>query len=279
MNDFHTTIIIPVFNRREITLRCLERLNWTRGMPDWRVMVVDDASIDGTAEAVHSRHPHVIVVAGSGGLFWTGGIAMGMREAVRLGTQAIIWLNDDTLPNEPSIRRLASVIREHPDWMVASTYLHQGRIINMHSFRRRPASISGADFDEADMLAGNQVAFSTRLIHAIGYPDETRWPQIAGDSSYSLMAHRHGFHVKVDARSHLDLVSYEAYPPVEAAFWLAGGSLAARIRSTFFAKKSRYQLKAQWHLDVLHHRYPLAPLIFITRLAVWFLRILFRSRS
>lgn len=276
MNDFITSIIIPVFNRRDITLRCLDSLAWTRAAPDWRVIVVDDASPDGTAAAIRAAHPHVIVLDGTGGLFWTGGIVMGMREAVRLGTQALIWLNDDALSNEASLRRLASLVHEHPDWMIASTYRHDGRVINMHSLRRRAAPRTGAEFDEADMLAGNQVAFSTRLIDAIGYPDADRWPQIAGDSSYSLTAHRHGFKVRVDTRSHLDLVSYEPYPPVHAIFWQGEKSLLQRFRATFLAKKSRYQLRAQWHLDVIHHRHPRAPVIFTARLALGLLHILFR---
>ena len=75
MTERHLTcIVIPVYNRRTLTLQCLDHLQWCASLADWRVVLVDDGSTDGTADEVRTRFPHVDIVQGSGDLFWTGAI-------------------------------------------------------------------------------------------------------------------------------------------------------------------------------------------------------------
>ncbi len=267
-------ILIPVFNRKPITLQCLELLGWTRDQSDWRVIIIDDASTDGTADAIRQQHPQVELVIGNGDLYWTGGMVAGMRRSLELGADVMIWLNDDTKPDEKSLRRLASIVREHPDWMVSSTSLVDGVEFNCHSLQAKAAPKTGAEFDPADMLAGYQVAFSRQLVETIGYPDESRWPQTAGDSSYSYTANLKGFKVLIDTRSFIDLAGYEPYPTVAEDFWRGDKPLSRRIHATFTAKKSRYRLATQWHLDCLHHGIPRTLVIFPARLAMWVFQII-----
>lgn len=67
-------LVIPVRNRREITLRCLRHLRDHRDL-DWlNVIVVDDGSTDGTSEAVRKEFREVQLVQGNGDLWWTGAI-------------------------------------------------------------------------------------------------------------------------------------------------------------------------------------------------------------
>jgi len=65
------------------------------------VFLVDDGSTDGTAEAVTSRFSNVIIVPGTGSLYWCGGMRAAWRAAARAGGyDAYLWLNDDvTLAN------------------------------------------------------------------------------------------------------------------------------------------------------------------------------------
>ena len=55
-------LVIPVRNRREITLRCLRHLRDHRDL-DWlNVIVVDDGSTEGTSEAVRKEFREVQLV-------------------------------------------------------------------------------------------------------------------------------------------------------------------------------------------------------------------------
>ena len=101
-------LVIPVHNRREMTLGCLECLEMD-GVLAWaKVIVVDDGSTDGTGAAVRERFPTVVVLDGNGNLWWTGGIVMGMKEAMRRAARAIVWLNDDCRPKPGTMELLAT---------------------------------------------------------------------------------------------------------------------------------------------------------------------------
>ena len=64
-------IIIPVHNRKALTLACLENLKTNGDLQKYQVIVVDDGSSDRTATEVKENYPEVIVLQGDGNrLFW-----------------------------------------------------------------------------------------------------------------------------------------------------------------------------------------------------------------
>ena len=67
-------IIIPVYNRKALTLACLENLQNNGDLQKYQVIVVDDGSSDRTSEEVKVNYPKVIVLQGNGNLWWTGAI-------------------------------------------------------------------------------------------------------------------------------------------------------------------------------------------------------------
>ena len=102
-----TCVVIPVHNRREVTVRCLRCLE-AGGVFAWAtVIVVDDGSTDGTGEAVRAAHPAAVLLTGDGNLWWGGAIRLGMDHACRGGAACVCWLNDDCLPEPGTLRLLA----------------------------------------------------------------------------------------------------------------------------------------------------------------------------
>jgi GT2 family glycosyltransferase len=91
-------VLIACFNRRDQTLRCLEALSSqeTEESRSVQVILVDDASTDGTGDAVRKAFPDVRIVNGSGQLFWNGGMRVAFAEAVKGEFDFLLWLNDDT---------------------------------------------------------------------------------------------------------------------------------------------------------------------------------------
>jgi N-acetylglucosaminyl-diphospho-decaprenol L-rhamnosyltransferase len=89
-------------------LRSLQRL----GDPSIaRIAVVDDASSDGTAQALGERFPEVHVVE----LDHHRGLAHALNRGAEVGTaEFVLFLNNDVLPVEDAVIRLYEALRDDP---------------------------------------------------------------------------------------------------------------------------------------------------------------------
>jgi len=279
LGTLRTCIVIPVHDRKRLTLQCLDCLRWCADDSTWKIILVDDGSTDGTGEAVATLHPHVEIVKGDGKRFWTGAMQLGMARALEMGATEIVWLNDDTFPDEASLRRTEDLVRRNPTWMIASTALLEGTPQASCSLHRRGVIPERGALLDADVLAGYQVAFSADVVRKIGLPDARRWPHYGGDSSFTRTAHNVGFQLKVDGDSFIVLNEAPPRHDVADAFWKHDESLSARMQRTFFSTSSRYRLRSLWHLDRLYRGIFGAMAVFPARLAVMAWKIILHPRS
>ena len=97
------SVVIPTHDTRELTLRCLGSLGYGGG-PLAEVIVVDDASSDGTADAVTARHPGVIVAATDGNIGFSRAVNLGAERATG---DILLVLNSDTEIGEGVLGELA----------------------------------------------------------------------------------------------------------------------------------------------------------------------------
>jgi hypothetical protein len=102
------SVVIPTHDTRELTLRCLGSLGYG-GAPFAEVIVVDDASSDGTADAVTARHPGVIVVATDGNIGFSRAVNLGAERATG---DLLLVLNSDTEVGEGVLADLAEVFSD-----------------------------------------------------------------------------------------------------------------------------------------------------------------------
>ncbi|MEO0132724.1 MAG: glycosyltransferase, partial [candidate division WOR-3 bacterium] len=103
-------VLMTCYNRKDKTLASLESLFQQKMPADLRleVYLVDDASTDGTAEAVRQAYPEVKIIQGNGGLFWNGGTRTAFAEALKSDYDYYLWLNDDTNLYPEAIAKLLS---------------------------------------------------------------------------------------------------------------------------------------------------------------------------
>ena len=93
----HLYILLPVHNRREITVRFVEAL----AQQTWRefsLILIDDGSRDGTADAVRKILAEVVVLTGTGDWWWAGCLDQGCRQLATLGVvdeDILLLINDD----------------------------------------------------------------------------------------------------------------------------------------------------------------------------------------
>ncbi len=89
-------IIVLTWNGRDLTLDCLRSLEAVT-TPNVRRIVVDNASTDGTVEAIRARYgERVDVLVNTANLGFAGGNNAGIRRALDDGARFVLLLNNDT---------------------------------------------------------------------------------------------------------------------------------------------------------------------------------------
>jgi len=108
-------LVIPVYNRRETTLRALRSLRRIRtDGSEVKIFIVDDGSVDGTSEAISREFPEVQLIAGDGTLHYAGGTNLGILAALEWNPDYIVTMNDDAVFHEDFLVRLVETARRHP---------------------------------------------------------------------------------------------------------------------------------------------------------------------
>jgi GT2 family glycosyltransferase len=112
MVDERTGVVVITWQRRAEALAAVSRLVALPERP--QVVLVDNGSTDGTAEAVRSRFPSVRVIALSDNLGAVGR-NIGVRE---LDTPYVAFCDDDTWWDPGSLSQAADMLDVHPDLAV-----------------------------------------------------------------------------------------------------------------------------------------------------------------
>jgi GT2 family glycosyltransferase len=89
-------IIVLSWNGKADTLQCLSSLK-ELVYPNYRVLVVDNASSDGSAEEVKSQFPDVELIVNKKNLRFAGGNNVGIEYAVSKNADYILLINNDTI--------------------------------------------------------------------------------------------------------------------------------------------------------------------------------------
>ncbi len=99
------SIIIPVFNKYDYTEQCVEAINKHTNY-NYEILIIDNASTDGTYEKLLSHHTSVRIIKNDKNLGFPMAINIGFKEA--LG-EYIIVLNNDVLVNKHWLDELLNV--------------------------------------------------------------------------------------------------------------------------------------------------------------------------
>ncbi len=105
------SIVIVTWNCKKFTGECLDSLHAYRNDPQAEIIVVDNASSDGTPELVRDSYPEVTLVQTGKNL----GFAKGNNVGIRMSTGKYIFLiNPDVKVLDGCIERMISYMAENP---------------------------------------------------------------------------------------------------------------------------------------------------------------------
>jgi len=121
-------------------MRCLETLMLELAKLDAEVVVTDNASTDGTVEAVRQQFPKVRVIAND----HNPGFGAANNQALEIASgQAVLFLNPDTEMSPGAASTLLRYLAEHPDVGVVGPRLRYPDGIIQSSRRSFPTPLTG----------------------------------------------------------------------------------------------------------------------------------------
>lgn len=116
-------VIIVIWNGIEDTLECLRSLELDL-YPNKEIIIVDNASTDGSAARIRKEGFNVRILRSERNLGFTGGNNLGLSEAERSGAKYAFLLNNDTTVEPATISHLVKVSESRMDAGAVSPLMH-----------------------------------------------------------------------------------------------------------------------------------------------------------
>ena len=138
--EIELSIIIVNYNTREFLNQCLTSLFESESDIASELIVVDNASVDGSGSMVRKEFPSVVLIENKKNL--------GFSKANNIGTKAgrgryFLFLNPDTIVPRGSLERMLNFFKSHPDAGVVGPQLVFPDGSLQLSCRRWPGGVDG----------------------------------------------------------------------------------------------------------------------------------------
>jgi len=263
--DYRIWIIIPVYNRKQMTRACLESLS-RQNYRNFEIIVVDDGSLDGTEAMIKDQFPHVQVLRGDGNLFWTKAINLGVQTALKeaANNDYILTVNNDLTVNPDYLDQLISLAEKSPKSLIGSIFidaddneivLDGGVLIHWLTAKFEKLNAGkkykelmdeGKAFQEVDVLSGRGALIPARVFKEIGLYNAEQLPHHEADYEFSIRAKRKGYKL---------LVSYMATVMSNAEVVVPGRKICANYwkdyLKSFTSIRSPNNLQYRWNFSQL----------------------------
>jgi len=208
-------IIIPVFNRIGLTVLCLESIR-QQTYRNYKIILVDDGSTDGTRERIKTDFPEVDILSGDGHFFWTKCVntaILHVRDKMS-DKDFILHINNDTTFEASYIQNLLDFHEKYPNSIVGSlnydpetnlvshlgVYHSQWTPFIKQNFREEEIELDrlkGTDYLKTINIAARGLLIPGYVISKIGLFDEENFPQYRSDEDYGIRCQKAGINVYI----------------------------------------------------------------------------------
>jgi GT2 family glycosyltransferase len=215
MSNKKVVIVAPVYNRRDLTLQCLRSLaKIDKTGLDIHIIIVDDGSIDGTADAIREQFPEVELVFGDGNLWYTAGTNRGLEAALKHNPDYVLAINDDEVFDDKFLQYMIDTAEKHPRSVVGGLLLlwdtpHKLFQVSprwetwrggwRHWFNQTVWTIPKEPW-KVELLVGNCVLYPVEAIREVGLMDEYFFPNF-GDAEYTPRMRKKGWRLLIEPRA------------------------------------------------------------------------------
>jgi GT2 family glycosyltransferase len=254
------SIIILNWDGLNDTVECLESLRKI-DYPNCEIIVVDNASVDGSPERIQSLFPDVTMVKNTTNLGFAGGNNIGMKLALENGAKYVWLLNNDTVVEPDTLSKLVAAAESRPEVGLLSPVIYSygapdkiqycGSYFDWDNYAVKSLSdLSKVNlFNNRDScLWGTALLIKREVIENVGYLNE-RYFAYWEDFEYSLRALRAGYLNRVDLSAKIfhklrsfdkeeskKFSPYYFYYKTRNAFWLWIENIQGKQKAKFKRK-------------------------------------------
>ena len=200
VREMKVTVIFTCFNRKEQSVRCIQRL--AQGNPEVQIsfIVVDDGSTDGTDVLLAELPYEIQIIRGDGSLFWAGGMRKGIDAYFKRSTgrdECVLLVNDDVVFYDGIIAQLTSKDKDLSAVVVGATCDHQGNLTYgakrfiVPRTRDVYRTVMPGDNDRCDSFNCNCVLIPSEILKTMGNFDKVYTHSLA-DLDYGFFLSRSG---------------------------------------------------------------------------------------
>jgi GT2 family glycosyltransferase len=196
MNDL-VSILTPTYNTEKFIKSTIESAK-NQTYTNWEMILVDDASTDGTSDAIREQFPDVNIIQGNGNLYWNRGMHLAWETAsATKDYDYYMWLNDDTFLFKNAIEILMFEI--FPNSIVCgitkssiSDNISYGGYLNNSNLLLVPNGF----YQNVDYCNGNCVLIPRNIFNKLGNLD-LFFHHALGDFDYTRRAIKNNFDVLI----------------------------------------------------------------------------------
>lgn len=191
--------VVVTFNRKLLLCECLQALKLQTRPPD-KILVIDNASTDGTAAMLFDTFPEIEVIRLAENTGGAGGFRAGMQAAFERGYEWL-WVMDDDIETHPDCLERMLRYREHSDFIHVRRHYQRvpypwesiwdlGRCVTRRTFKDDESFVEGQEWICVNYACFEGALIRRNVVERIGLPDARFF--IAGDDSvYGLLASLH----------------------------------------------------------------------------------------
>ena len=196
-------VLITCYNRKDMTINCIKSIAETNNDIDFRFVVTDDNSSDGTKEALAALPYKIKLIDGDGSLFWNGG----MRKSIFYALSNVdkfnyaLLVNDDVAFYPGTINQMVDRIKTSgADVVVGATCDSDGNMTyggvvktSKHLAKFKPMK-PGNDAEQCDTFNCNAVLIKAEVFKEAGNFD-SKYTHAMGDYDYGFRLRKLGYTV------------------------------------------------------------------------------------
>jgi GT2 family glycosyltransferase len=263
-------IVIPVFNRFEYTKNCIESL-LNQSYNNYRIVVVDHGSSDGTSEYINAMFPDVVLLKGNESMWWTAATNMGINWVLANCKEDdyVLTLNNDLVVPDEYLFKLVKAAGGRKNsligsisvdirsrWDRTSAGYKWNKWTAKYGFREHCSIKTGVnccgELVPTDLLPGRGTLIPVSAFYKVGLYDEINFPHYTADDDFSLRCRYKGFALYISR----DAVIYCHMNRSPLSLDTKNASLPTFL-STLTSIKSANNLKIRWRWAKKHAPLPL----------------------